>query len=133
MDSRDFHIIAQKIFSEFSEPEEAILRTVVGRAYYSVYLKTRDWIDHKFPEDLSLCVGKSHERYTNCLNKLQQKHLDLRLSKFSRELKALKDQRHFADYEVSEQDKVGKVNTEMALLQAEQLLNDLDILIKKYS
>ncbi|MDV7233102.1 hypothetical protein R4446_00035 [Acinetobacter baumannii] len=133
MDSKDFHTIAQKIYSELSEPEEAILRTVVGRAYYSVYLKTRDWIDQKFPEDLSLCFGKSHERYTNCLIKLQQKHMDLRFSKFSRELKGLKDQRHFADYEVGEEDILGKVNTEMALLLAEQLLNDLDLLINKYS
>lgn len=72
MDSKDFHTIAQKMFSELSEPEEAILRTVIGRAYYAVYLKTRDWIDQKFSEELSLCVGKSHERYTKCLDRLQK-------------------------------------------------------------
>lgn len=62
-----------------------------------------------------------------------KKHFDLRFSKFSRELKTLKDQRHFADYDISDKDIVGKVNTEMALLLTEQLLNDLDFLINKYS
>ncbi|HCA5147090.1 TPA: hypothetical protein MW178_002305 [Acinetobacter baumannii] len=132
MVAKEFYTVAKRLVVELGEPDEAILRTIVGRAYYSVFLQTRDWLKKRFPEELEKTVGNSHEKYTNCLDALQRQKFDLEFTKFSRELKTLKAKRRFADYEVGENDILGKVNTEMSLLLAEQLLKDLEKLINKY-
>ncbi|HEO1805903.1 hypothetical protein ACKESD_17220 [Acinetobacter baumannii] len=133
MVAKDFYIVANNLLTNLCEPEEAILRTIVGRAYYSVYLQTRDWIDLRFPEDINEAVGNSHSKYTNCLRALQRKNFDLALTRFARELEELKDKRTFADYDVGKEDILGEVNTKEALLQANKLLKDLEVLINKYS
>lgn len=133
MVAKEFYTVAKRLVVELGEPDEAILRTIVGRAYYSVYLQTRDWINQRFPEAIDQEVGKSHEKYTNCLYKLQRELFDLELSRFATNLKTLKERRRFADYEVGEMDILGKVNTDEALLLAEQLLKDLEKLINKYA
>ncbi|ARG16075.1 hypothetical protein B7L44_05395 [Acinetobacter nosocomialis] len=132
MVAKDFYTVANNLLNNLCEPEEAVFRTIVGRAYYSVYLQTRTWMNHRFPLDLDSTEGNSHSKYTNCLKALQRKHFDLSLSRFARELEELKEKRHFADYEVNEDDILGEVNTKAALLQANKLLSDLESLIIKY-
>ncbi|MEN8406047.1 hypothetical protein [Acinetobacter seifertii] len=133
MVAKEFYTVAKRLVVELGEPDEAILRTIVGRAYYSVYLQTRDWINQRFPEAIFQAEGKSHEKYTNCLFKLQRDLFDLELSRFASKLLKLKERRRFADYDVGESDILGKVNTEEALLLADQLLKDLEKLINKYA
>lgn len=131
MFAQDFYVVAEDLLS--TQPsDEATLRTAVGRAYYAVYLLTRDWIDFRFPDEIREAEGRSHERYTNCLNNLQRKFMDLQLSRFARELTGLKDKRHFADYCISNLDVQGVVNTREAMLQAKKLLDDLAQLQAKY-
>ncbi|WOE32184.1 MULTISPECIES: hypothetical protein [unclassified Acinetobacter] len=131
MFAQNFYVVAENLLD--NQPnDEATLRTVVGRAYYAVYLLTRDWIDSRFPDEIRVAEGRSHERYTNCLNSLQRKFKDLQLSCFARELTNLKDKRHFADYCISSSDIQGEANTKEAILQAKKLLNDLKKLQDKY-
>lgn len=132
MDVQDFYTVAKNLHDANTEKDEAINRTVVGRVYYAVYLATRDWIDQRFSTEIEEAEGNSHEKYTNCLSALQRKHMDLALSRFSRELKTLKAQRHFADYDVDEDDQQTHISTQAALLQGKKLLDDLDILKQKY-
>lgn len=132
MDVQDFYTVAQNLHDTNAEKDEAINRTVVGRTYYAVYLATRDWIDQRFSTEIEESEGNSHEKYTNCLSLLQRKHMDLTLSRFSRELKTLKAQRHFADYEFDSKDRQTYVSTQASLLLGRKLLDDLDILKKKY-
>lgn len=128
----DFYNVAERLLTSTKNPNEALLRTVVGRAYYAVYLSTREWVDQRFSVEISQTQGNSHERYTNCLKALQRVHFDLALSRFARELCELKDKRHFADYSISEEDIQDEINTREAMLQARKLLNDLDTLKRKY-
>lgn len=133
MVAEEFYTAAENLLNNISYPEEATLRTVVGRAYYAVYLSTRDWIDYRFSKEIGEAQGNSHERYTNCLKNLQRVHFDLSLSRFARELCELKDKRHFADYFISDLDIQDEINTREALMQAKKLLNDLRSLKDKYS
>ncbi|RKG37349.1 hypothetical protein [Acinetobacter sp. WCHAc060007] len=128
----DFYTVAENLLSNLPPNEEAMLRTVVGRAYYAVYLSTRDWINCRFSKEISDTEGNSHEKYTNCLKNLQRVHFDLSLSRFARELCELKDKRHFADYCIGDDDIQDEINTREAMLQAKKLLNDLDVLKSKY-
>jgi len=128
----DFYTTAENLFKDCCSSDEAILRTVVGRAYYAVYLSTRDWMDSRFSKELSEAEGNSHAKYTNCLKNLQRTKLDLLLSRFARELCELKDKRHFADYCISDEDIQDGINTKEAMLQAKKLLNDLQVLKDKY-
>ncbi|RZG76625.1 MULTISPECIES: hypothetical protein [unclassified Acinetobacter] len=132
MDVQDFYIVAKNLHDANTEENEAINRTVVGRTYYAVYLATRDWIDQRFPDEIDEAEGNSHEKYTSCLLALQRTHMDLTLSRFSRELKTLKAQRHFADYSINKNDQQTYISTQAALLQGKKLLDDLDILKQKY-
>lgn len=133
MDVQDFYTVAKSLHDANTEKDEAINRTVVGRVYYAVYLATRDWIDQRFSTEIEEVEGNSHEKYTNCLSVLQRKHMDLALSRFSRELKTLKAQRHFADYNVDKNDQQTHISTQAALLQGKKLLDDLGILKQKYT
>jgi hypothetical protein len=128
----DFYNVAENLLINAENPHEALLRTVVGRAYYAVYLSTREWIDQRFSVEVNQTKGNSHERYTNCLKALQRVHLDLALSRFARELCELKDKRHFADYCIGDDDIQGEINTREAMMQARKLLGDLQILKSKY-
>ena len=128
----DFYTVAENLLSNLLPNEEAMLRTVVGRAYYAVYLSTRDWMDSRFSKELSEAEGNSHAKYTNCLKNLQRTKLDLLLSRFARELCELKDKRHFADYCIGSDDIQDEINTKEAMLQAKKLLNDLEVLKSKY-
>lgn len=128
----DFYDFAEELLESTENPHEALLRTVVGRVYYAVYLSTREWIDQRFSVELSQAQGNSHERYTNCLKTLQRVHFDLSLSRFARELGELKDKRHFADYHIEKDDIQDLTNTQEAILQAKKLLNDLKLLKSKY-
>ncbi len=131
MFAQNFYAVAEDLLN--SQPnDEATLRTAVGRAYYAIYLLTRDWIDSRFPDEIMEADGGSHERYTNCLNSLQRKFMDLQLSRFARKLANLKDKRHFADYCISDLDVQGVANTREAMLQAKKLLDDLAQLKAKY-
>lgn len=133
MDVENFYTVAQNLYQSNTEKDEAINRTVVGRTYYAVYLATRDWMNQRFATELAETESKnSHEKYTECLFSLQRKHIDLTLSKFARELKTLKAQRHFADYEFAPQDTQTHVSTQVTLLQGQKLLKDLEVLKAKY-
>lgn len=128
-----FYETAEHLMIGLSTPsKEAMLRTITGRAYYAVYLSTRDWMDKTFSIELKSEIGGSHEKYTNCLKRLQRTHMDLSLSRFARELCELKDKRHFADYCIGTNEVQGEVNTKEAMLQAKKLLGDLQILKIKY-
>lgn len=129
----DFYTSAENLLSNLLPNEEAMLRTVVGRAYYAVYLSTRDWINFRFSKEIKETKGSSHEKYTNCLKNLQRVYFDLSLSRFARELCELKDKRHFADYCIGDDDIQDEINTKEAMLQAKKLLNDLEVLKRKYS
>lgn len=128
----DFYTVAENLLSNLLPNEEAMLRTVVGRAYYAVYLSTRDWINCRFSKEIIETEGNSHEKYTNCLKNLQRVYFDLSLSRFARELCELKDKRHFADYCIGNDDIQDEINTKEAMLQAKKLLNDLEVLKSKY-
>ena len=132
MDVENFYVVAQNLYRENKEKNEAINRTVVGRTYYAVYLATRDWMDQSFTTELAETQGNSHEKYTKCLFSLQRKHKDLTLSRFSSDLKKLKDERHFADYDLDPEDIQTHINTQATLLLGQKLLRDLDALKAKY-
>ena len=132
MDAQDFYTVAKNLHDVNTEKDEATNRTVVGRVYYGVYLATRDWMDQRFSAEIKEVEGNSHEKYTNCLLVLQRKNMDLTLSRFSRELKVLKEERHFADYQFNPKDKQTHVSTQASLLLGKKLLDDLDVLKQKY-
>ncbi len=132
MIAENFYTFAEELLKDSDNLHEALLRTVVGRAYYAVYLSTRDWMDVRFARELSETEGNSHIRYTKCLMQLQRTHFDMALSKFARELTELKDKRHFADYCIDVEEVQDEINTKEAILQTKKLLNDLDALKRKY-
>ncbi|WP_335997145.1 hypothetical protein [Acinetobacter johnsonii] len=132
MIAQDFLIIADHLMSSQDSRSEASLRTIVGRSYYTVYLSTRDWIDTRFPDVLASAEGNSHEKYGDCLRKLQRMHMDLSFSKFARQLGELKNKRKFADYHIKDEEVQDLISTQEALLQAKSLIAELETLKAKY-
>lgn len=132
MIAQEFIELANRLMDSDELHSEASLRTVVGRAYYTVYLLTRDWIKVRFPDVLDEAVGNSHEKYGDCLRKLQRKYMDLSFSRYARQLAELKSKRTFADYHIEVDEVQDVINTQESLLQALSMINDLDILIEKY-
>ena len=131
MDANEFYELAENLMSSVDHGNEASYRTIVGRAYYAVYLLTRDWMDECFTQEVKESEGKSHEKYTNCLKGLQRKKMDIRFSTFAFALEKLKNKRHFADYDLT--NVIGKVNAKEAVLSSKKLIGDLDCLKKEYS
>lgn len=132
MDVENFYTVAVNLHDTNSEKNEAINRTVVGRTYYAVYLATRDWLQQRFATELENAQGNSHEKYTICLLSLQRKYIDLNFSRLSWDLKTLKAQRTFADYEFDFQDIQTHTDTKATLLLGQKLLKDLAVLKAKY-
>ncbi len=97
-DWHDFFKLAERLEreSEDSPLEEAILRTVIGRAYYSVFCRAQQWINShpgRFNE-LSRQRGGSHERVWGLL----KAHEAPQLQEVGVRGDALKRVRHRADY-----------------------------------
>lgn len=130
MHAKEFYDLAENLISSNNYENEASYRTVVGRAYYAVYLLTRDWMNKCFSQELIETAGKSHEKYTKCLRRLQREKQDMALSRFATALETLKEKRNFADYDLDNE--IGKINAKEAVLSSKKLIDELDILKTKY-
>ncbi len=51
-DPYEFYEISKHFYRNFDD-NEALLRTIIGRAYYSVYLVCREWLRDNFNIDVN--------------------------------------------------------------------------------
>lgn len=131
MEAKNFADFADSLHLEQISQQEATMRTMIGRWYYSIYHQLKNWLMTQFPEDWDLTTGKSHEKLSNCCYSLQRKYFDMQLSKLGRDFETMKKQRVKADYHLGEVCR--DVDVEQAKLLYNSIFEQLKSLKEKYN
>lgn len=104
-----------------SNCEEALLRTIAGRAYYSVYLTCREWLRKQFGVDVNKEAKRREKSVHTTLIELMLEYTRKQyLVDFIGELKRF---REMSDYELGI--KIEKDDAQRCILLAEDILNEI--------
>jgi len=119
-DPHEFYKISKHLYENF-DSNEALLRTIIGRAYYSVYLACREWLRENF----NINVNKEAKKrkisvHFILIDLIYEKRREGYFVDFIRELK---EKRESSDYELKIH--IAKEDAERAIYLAESVLNGI--------
>ncbi len=121
-DPRDFYKLSKSLF-ETTECGEALIRTAINRAYYSVYLTYREWLRLKFGVDINKEAEKRkrsvHTPLIDVVYEKTRKHFFLDL------MRELKRTRETCDYDLKME--VTEYDAKTAIAIAEELLREVEV------
>jgi len=119
-DPSEFYKISKHLYENFDN-NEALLRTIIGRAYYSVYLVCREWLRNNFNIDVNKEARKRGVSvHSTLIELIYEKRREGYFIDFIRELK---EKRESSDYELKIH--ITKEDAEKALYLAESVLNGI--------
>lgn len=129
----DFFKISENLFdAAYSESskiltlnkcEEALLRTIVTRAYYAVYLTCREWLNRNFGIDLNKEAREKEKSVHSILLEIMWDRTQRQyLIDFIRELKI---KREMCDYDLKIQ--IEKSDARRSILIAKDILDEIKI------
>lgn len=127
-----FDSFAEEILSlKTSQYQEALVRTYIGRKYYSIFLSVEQWLRSRFVEELNIHAGSSHERVRNCCHYIHETKSDSDFLKLKLKLGYLHDFRCRADYQLDLH--LDHDNCEVMKRETDRAFKVLEDLQKKYS
>lgn len=115
-----FYEVSKHLYENFDN-NEAILRTIIGRAYYSVYLTCREWLRENFGIDINRESKKRKVSVHSALiHLIYERRGEGYFIDFIRELK---EKRELSDYELRIH--ITKEDAEKAVYIAESILKEV--------